>query len=137
MRKNLYKLLLLVFLSCTPKPRFTDYYREKTPSRDYYVGMSWECIASYYGKEFGGRKTSSGETFDEKGITAAHPYLPFGTILEVVNLENGKRCQVRINDRGPFIAGRELDLSMGSAHKLGMIAQGTARVRVTIIQLGE
>lgn len=124
-------------ISCTPRPRFTDLAKTPLPGPPYYVGMSWECIASYYGREFAGKKTSSGEVFYPESYSAAHPNLPFGTVLEVMNLENGKRCRVRINDRGPFIVGRHLDLSQAAAEQLGMVGKGTVKVRVTVLMLGE
>ncbi len=89
-----------------------------------------EATASYYGKEFHGRPTSSGETFDMYAMTAAHKSLPFGTLLEVTNLANGKRVMVRVNDRGPFVENREIDLSYGAAEALGMIEVGVAKVSI-------
>jgi len=89
-----------------------------------------EAVASYYGEEFQGRPTSSGEIFDMNALTAAHKTLPFGTMLEVTNLENGRKSVVRVNDRGPFVAGRELDVSKAAAFELGMVTTGTARVSI-------
>lgn len=89
-----------------------------------------EAVASYYGEEFQGRPTSSGEIFDMNALTAAHKTLPFGTMLEVTNLENGRKSVVRVNDRGPFVAGRELDVSKAAAYELGMVSTGTARVSI-------
>ncbi len=89
-------------------------------------------MASYYGDEFDGRPTSSGEEFDQTELTAAHKTLPFGTVVTVTNLDNGRSVTVRINDRGPFAAGRIIDLSRAAAESIGMIESGTARVRITI-----
>ncbi len=89
-----------------------------------------EALASYYGDEFQGRPTSSGEIFDMNAYTCAHKNLPFGTMLEVTNLENGRKTVVRVNDRGPFVAGRELDVSKAAAYDLGMVSTGTARVSI-------
>ncbi len=89
-----------------------------------------EATASYYGKDFDGRPTSSGEIFDMYAMTAAHKSLPFGTLLEVTNLANGKRVTVRVNDRGPFVENREIDLSFGAAEALGMIEAGVAKVSI-------
>lgn len=86
--------------------------------------------ASYYGS---GYKTASGERFSPKGYTAAHRTLPFGTKVRVTNLRTGRTVIVRINDRGPFIRGRIIDLSLGAAQRIGMIAAGVARVRITIL----
>lgn len=95
-----------------------------------------EANASYYGKEFDGRPTSSGEIFDMNAMTAAHKSLPFGTLLEVTNLANGKRVTVRVNDRGPFVANREIDLSFGAAAALDMISAGIAKVSIRKIGMG-
>lgn len=89
-----------------------------------------EATASYYGDEFQGRPTSSGELFDMNAFTAAHKTLPFGTMLEVTNLANGKKVIVRVNDRGPFVDTRELDISKAAAAKIGMLETGTARVSI-------
>lgn len=90
--------------------------------------------ASYYADKFHGRKTSNGEVFNMWAMTAAHKTLPFNTVLRVTNLSNGKSVVVRINDRGPFVKGREIDLSKGAAAKIGMIKSGTAKVSLTIIK---
>lgn len=87
-----------------------------------------KLIASFYGNAFKGRKTASGEIFDPKKLTAAHRRYPFGTLLKVTNVENGKSVQVRVNDRGPFIKNREIDLSAAAAHLLGMKNDGVAEV---------
>lgn len=92
--------------------------------------ISADVFASYYGEPFHGRPTSSGEPFDMNAYTAAHRTLPFGTMVEVTNLENGKKVIVRINDRGPFVGNREIDLSRAAAEVLGMIGQGIARVSI-------
>ena len=89
-----------------------------------------EANASYYGEEFNGRPTSSGEIFDMNAFTAAHKTLPFGTMLEVTNLANGKKVVVRVNDRGPFVPDRELDVSKGAAKALDMLGSGTAKVSI-------
>jgi len=88
-------------------------------------------LASYYGRAHDGRRTASGETFDMSRMTAAHRSLPFGTRVRVKNLDNGKEAVVRINDRGPFRRGRVIDVSLAAARKLGFVARGIARVRVT------
>jgi rare lipoprotein A len=96
-----------------------------------------EGIASYYGAEFQGRKTSSGEIFDKDKLTAAHLKFPFGTRLRVVNLDNGKTCEVVVNDRGPFVADRIIDLSYGAAKEISMIGTGTAHVRLEVLEWGQ
>lgn len=92
--------------------------------------ISDETYASYYGEAFNGRPTANGEIFDMNAYTAAHKTLPFGTLVEVTNLENGKKVIVRINDRGPFIGNREIDVSKAAAIALDMLSGGVVRVRL-------
>ena len=91
-------------------------------------------IASWYGPGFHGNRTANGEIYDMNGISAAHKTLPFGTIVRVVDLETGRSIVVRINDRGPFIEGRIIDLSKGAAEKLGMIQRGVIPVGLRIVR---
>lgn len=91
-------------------------------------------LASWYGKKFHGRRTSSGEPYDLYKMTAAHPTLPIPSYVKVRNLDNGRSVVVRVNDRGPFLHGRIIDLSYAAAAKLGAVATGTARVEVTAVQ---
>lgn len=98
-------------------------------------GYAESGVASWYGDKFHGRLTSNGETYDMYGPTAAHKTLPMNTQLLVKNLENNKEIVVRINDRGPFVAGRIIDLSLTSARQLGIAEKGTAKV--TLTALGE
>ena len=86
--------------------------------------------ASYYGKGFHGKKTASGEKFNQHKLTAAHPTLPLGTDAKVTNLETGKSAEVEINDRGPYVKGRDLDLSKDAAKKLGITKDGVAPVKI-------
>lgn len=90
-----------------------------------------EGVASWYGGHFHGRKTANGEVFNTYEISAAHQQLPFGTIIEVINLDNGLTLKVRINDRGPFLKDRILDLSFAAAQALDMVQSGTANVRIS------
>ena len=94
-------------------------------------------IASYYGLKYHGRQTANGEVFDMYDLTAAHTSLPFGTRIKVTNLDNNRHVIVRVNDRGPFVKGRILDLSYGAAKKLDMIESGTAPVRIEVLEFGE
>ncbi|NKB87871.1 MAG: septal ring lytic transglycosylase RlpA family protein [Acidobacteria bacterium] len=87
-------------------------------------------VASWYGPKYHGRQTASGEVFDMNGLTAAHKTLPFGTKLRVTYPSTSRTVVVVVNDRGPFIRGRELDLSYGAAKELGMVEQGVARVKI-------
>jgi len=90
-------------------------------------------MASYYAHKFHGRRTASGQIYDMHGMTAAHRKLPFGTRVRVTNLHNHKSVELIINDRGPFKKGRIIDVSYGAARKLGMIRDGTAKVRVRVL----
>ncbi len=91
-------------------------------------------IASYYGRRFHGRRTANGERFNMRAMTAAHRTLPFGTRVRVTNPRNGRSVIVRVNDRGPFIRGRSIDLSRAAAEKIGMIAHGHARVKMEVVR---
>ncbi|MEX0844129.1 MAG: septal ring lytic transglycosylase RlpA family protein [Balneolaceae bacterium] len=91
-------------------------------------------MASWYGPNFHGKLTANGETYDMNGVSAAHRTLPFGTILLVENLDNGKTVQVRINDRGPYAKDRIIDLSKAAAEQVDMIGPGTARVRLYLLE---
>lgn len=92
-------------------------------------------IASWYGAKFHGRPTANGEIFDQNALTAAHPTLPLPVLVRVTNLENGRSLVVRVNDRGPFAHGREIDLSRRAADLLGFLNQGTAKVRVQYVSI--
>ncbi|MBI1401982.1 MAG: septal ring lytic transglycosylase RlpA family protein [Porphyrobacter sp.] len=90
--------------------------------------------ASYYGRKFNGRRTASGEPFDMGAMTAAHRTLPFGSLVRVTNLANGKSVTVRINDRGPFSRGRIIDVSRAAAEELGLIARGHGTVELALVE---
>ena len=90
-------------------------------------------IASWYGGDYHGRQTASGEIFDENELTAAHRTLPFGTEVKVTNLRNGKSLTLTINDRGPYVGGRIIDVSRKAAEQLGFKNEGLARVRVEVM----
>jgi rare lipoprotein A len=92
-----------------------------------------EGVASWYGVPFNGRRTSNGEIYDMHEFTAAHRTLPFNAVVRVTNLRNGRQTQVRINDRGPFVADRIIDLSLSAAEAIEMVGPGTAQVRLEII----
>jgi rare lipoprotein A len=89
-----------------------------------------EGLASFYGAGLNGRPTANGERFDKDAFTAAHKTLPFGTCVEVTSLSNGRTVRVRINDRGPYVGGRIIDLSEAAARELGLISSGVGRVRL-------
>lgn len=98
------------------------------------IGEAQTGLASWYGHPYHGRATASGETYDMNAMTAAHRTLPFGTWVRVNNLENELFTTVRVNDRGPFIEGRIIDLSRAAAEAIGMIGTGTALVRLEVVQ---
>ncbi len=125
MARGLLALLILFLAACASVPRPVE------PE----IGYREKGIASWYGEEFHGKRTASGEVFDMNGLTAAHRTLPLGTILKVTNPQNGRSVQVKVNDRGPFVSGRLLDLSYGAANRLGIIGTGTARVTIEVISL--
>lgn len=95
----------------------------------------WHGLASWYGSRFQGRLTANGETYDMYAPTAAHATLPFGSLVRVVNLKSGRSRVVRINDRGPFVDGREIDVSYETARRLGIQDRGLARVRLELLEL--
>ena len=127
--------LLLAVLLCGCYMESRPVYRSRgvtassTPS-----GFTERGEASYYGEAFHGRTTANGETFDMYDLTCAHPSLPFDTVLEVTNLDNGSTVTVRVNDRGPYAAGRIVDLSRAAAEELGMLVSGTASVELVVLQ---
>ncbi|HXO30307.1 MAG TPA: septal ring lytic transglycosylase RlpA family protein [Thermoanaerobaculia bacterium] len=101
-----------------------------TPST---AGPVTRGMASWYGSKFDGRRTANGERYDMRQLTAAHPTLPFGTLVQVTNVENGRQVVVRINDRGPFGRRRVIDLSYAAARELRMVGPGTARVELAVL----
>ena len=120
--------LSLGLAACVSVPRMDEPLRP-TGGRFVEVGM-----ASWYGPKFHGRKTASGEVFDMHAYTAAHRTLPFGTLVRVTYLKTGKSVVVRINDRGPWKRGRIIDLSYAAARKVGLVRDGTGRVRLEVIR---
>ncbi len=107
------------------------YYPEKVS-----LGDSFDGYASWYGEDFHTKKTSNGETYNMHAHTAAHKTFPMNTVVKVLNVENGKSTIVRINDRGPFVEGRIIDLSSVAAHDIDMVKVGTAKVRLEVIGFG-
>jgi rare lipoprotein A len=127
---SLLPFAVTILIGCTgSQPRFTPSGGEGSGE-----ALALEGVASYYADEYNGRQTSSGEIYDMHALTAAHRTLPFGTMVRVRNLDNGRSVDVRINDRGPFKGDRVIDVSLEAAKRLGMIGPGTARVRLEIIQ---
>ena len=100
--------------------------------RKAYTGSGTETgVASYYAARYDGRKTANGEIFSSSKLTAAHKKLPFGTKVKVTNLSNGKSVKVRVNDRGPFVAGRIIDLTKKAAKKIDMVNAGVVKVKIS------
>jgi rare lipoprotein A len=118
-------------IGCAPSARFSSNKVEKY-HKNVQIG-----IASFYAEDFHGRKTANGEIFDMHSLTAAHPSLPFNTKVKVTNLRNNKSVVLRINDRGPFVSGRIIDVSLEAAKKLDMISDGTAKVKIEILEFGK
>lgn len=114
--------LMLAACTCLPKGQ-----------ADLDVGMKERGIASWYGEDFHGWLTASGEIYDMESLTGAHRTLPLGTIVKVTNVQNGKQVRVRINDRGPYVSGRILDLSYAAAHRLGMMEGGVSAVSLEVV----
>lgn len=123
----------LVLLSCAgARPPTTSPVTAASEPAKRTVGL-----ASWYGQRHHGRPTASGETFDMNQLTAAHRTLPFGTRLRVTNLDNGRSVVVRVNDRGPHVPGRILDLSLRAAQAIGMAANGVVRVEMVVLARGK
>jgi rare lipoprotein A len=99
-------------------------------------GYSEKGLASWYGPKYHGRTTASGEPYDMHEMTAAHRTLPFGVLVEVTDLDTRRKVRVRINDRGPFVEGRIIDLSYAAARELGIVERGMARVRIVVVDRG-
>jgi rare lipoprotein A len=118
------KLLFLIFFLAVP------FYQNESFAVETYSNIG---LASWYGSEFQGKKTASGRLFDMNAFTAAHKFLPFGTIVKVVNLRNGKGVIVRVIDRGPFSKKRIIDLSHAAAKSIGLLKRGIAKVKIEVI----
>jgi len=141
-------LILLVFFSCSSNVQFKTKGASRSHLRQRYgkpevyetevkKGDEFYFVCSYYGEKFQGKPTANGETFDMNKLTCAHKTLPFNTKLEVTNEDNGKSVIVRVNDRGPFVKGRDLDLSKAAAEKIGLIPYGFKKLKVRIIENNE
>lgn len=129
-KKILILIICLVFISCSSNIKYTS---SKFP-KELNKGDEIIGLASYYAEKYNGKKTASGELYDSSILTAAHKTLEFGTIVEVENIKNNKTVRVRINDRGPFVAGRIIDLSKKAAEQLEMIEDGVIEVKIRILR---
>jgi rare lipoprotein A len=126
-------LLLLLLAGCARHRRIARVPRQPAPKTSVPVGYTEEGIASWYGIPFDGHRAADGEVFHMESLVAAHRLMPFNTWLRVTNLANGKTVNVRVIDRGPFVHGRIIDLSMGAARQIGLLGAGIGRVRLEVI----
>jgi len=133
------KLILIIFLTisligCSSNPKKTVLYPKSVVQNSRFEkGKTIKGKASWYGKHFHGKKTASGEKYNMNNLTAANKTLPFGTIVRVKNLDNNRSVKVKINDRGPFIKGRMIDLSKAAFEKISPLEVGVLNVEVTIL----
>lgn len=135
-RIPIFIFILLLFASCGIIKRGTPPETEAGPGtpEDRVIEAG---LASWYGPDFHGRRTANGETYNMNDLTAAHKTLPFNTVVQVENRDNGKSVIVRINDRGPYVANRVIDLSRRAAQQIDMIGPGTADVNLRLVQEGD
>ena len=124
MKRSLSTLLIAVLAACSSNPE---------PPTSVSSGWTEKGEASWYGPGFDGKQTASGEVYDMEAMTAAHRQLPFGTRVNVRNLDNGRETVVRVNDRGPFAHGRIIDLSKAGARAIGMLGTGVAEVQLEVV----
>lgn len=133
-RSNVFVLLaLLAYSSCHSQADSQLDSPENCCPEEVVIGEIMEGKGSYYGPKFHGKRTANGEKMDKFALTCAHKTLPFGTMLEVTNLANGKRVIVRVNDRGPFSGSRILDISLEAAKRINMISSGVQRLKVMVV----
>jgi rare lipoprotein A len=141
--RNLVMILFVLIIGCTSNARYTTKggtgkkHGKSTYGKVEKKGKTMYYVCSYYADKFHGRQTANGEIFDMYKMTAAHKTLPFNTKLRVTFEETGKSVVVRINDRGPFVYGRDLDLSYGAAKEIGLIPYGVKKLKVEILEDGE
>ena len=129
-------------MSCGPNIAYGDYINSEGMTRKQIEAIKGHPqvqigIASYYGSKFHKKRTANGEIFNMYKVSAAHKTYPLGTKVKVTNMENGKSIKLTINDRGPYVKGRIIDLSYKAARKIGFVNQGTTKVRIDVIRLGD
>lgn len=138
-------LLLLIVVGCSSNVRYTtDNAKTRQVHKKFSDNQTYETkvkpgnvvymVCSFYGEKFQGKPTANGEIFDMEKLTCAHKKLPFGTRLKVTNEDNNKSVIVRVNDRGPFVKGRDLDLSKAAARKIGLIPYGVKKLKVEFLE---
>lgn len=141
-------MIMILSLECSSSPRYrsgsqpatatTKKQKQKNKKSSFDRSKKvFHGVSSYYGPNFHGKLTANGEVFDMYGVTAAHKELPFNTTVRVTNENNGKSMLIRINDRGPYVGNRILDCSFGAAKKLGFVGEGTAPVKIEVIEWGD
>ncbi len=131
----IFAIYIVFFTSCAVKRQAPIWIYKAPYSKKYYIHYKQIGYASWYGKKFQGRPTASGEIYNMYALTAAHRTLPLGTYVRVTNLSNGKSVVVKINDRGPYVKGRIIDLSYAAAKKIGMVEKGVQKVKIETISV--
>ncbi len=145
-----YLICFLIIVNCSSSPRYNSGNSKdfspnntskptslKTKSNFNKHRKTMKGVSSFYAEDFHGKLTANGEVYDMYGLTAAHKTLPLNTIIRVTNITNNKSLILRINDRGPYVKGRILDCSYGAAKKLGFVNDGTAEVKIEVIEWGD
>ena len=141
-------IIISIFFGCSSNAQFRTkgaskkhikqrYGKSETYETNVKKGDEFYYVCSYYGKKFHGRQTANGEIFDMNKLTCAHKTLPFNTKLKITNEDNGKSVIVRVNDRGPFIKGRDLDLSQAAAEEIGLIPYGVKKMKIKVVGSNE
>ena len=133
---------MISMMSCGPSIVYGDYINSEGMTRKQIEAIKDHPqvqigVASYYGSKFHKKRTANGEIFNMYKVSAAHKTYPLGTKVRVTNMENGKSIKLTINDRGPYVKGRIIDLSYKAARKIGFVNQGTTKVRIDVIRLGD
>ena len=143
MKTNIILALIIVgIIGCGPSIAYGDYVKSDGMSRKEIEAIKNHPrvqigVASYYGSKFHKKRTANGEIFNMYKVSAAHKTLPLGTKVRVINLKNGRSLTMTINDRGPYVKGRIIDLSYKAAQKLGFVNEGTTKVRIEVLRLGD
>ncbi len=140
--KIIFSLIIVSIMSCGPSIAYGDYINSEGMTRKQIEAIKDHPqvqigIASYYGSKFHKKRTANGEIFNMYKVSAAHKTYPLGTKVKVTNMKNGQSIKLTINDRGPYVKGRIIDLSYKAARKIGFVNQGTTKVRIDVIRLGD
>ncbi len=140
--KIIFSLIIISIMSCGPSIAYGDYINSEGMTRKQIEAIKDHPqvqigIASYYGSKFHKKRTANGEIFNMYKVSAAHKTYPLGTKVKVTNMKNGQSIKLTINDRGPYVKGRIIDLSYKAARKIGFVNQGTTKVRIDVIRLGD